>query len=113
MKTNILRYPILSEKAYKLMEKGAYSFFVDERANKETVRRVVSGQFGVDVVRVNIARSFPKQVRIKRTRKFASTGGGKKAIVWLVPGQTIPMLSPKTESKKTTKIKTEVKKDDA
>lgn len=111
MKTNVLRYPILSEKAYKLMEKGAYSFFVDEHAKKETVRSAVSGQFGVDVVRVNIARSFPKQVRIKKTRKFASTGGGKKAIVWLAPGQTIPMLSPKTETKKTTKSKVGVKKE--
>ena len=96
----IIQKAILSEKAYKLMEKGAYIFLVDKKATKEKIAKSVAGQFSVIVRKVNILRSASKRKRIGRTRKSTLVGGGKKAIVWLQPGQTIAMLSPKSEAKK-------------
>jgi len=96
---NVIKKAILSEKVYKQMEKGIYTFQVDSRATKDTVAKQVFSQFGVDVVRVNMTNIAPKSKRVAKTRKQVKTGGGKKAIVYLKPGQTIAMLMPKSEAK--------------
>lgn len=99
MKTaDIIKYAILSEKAYKLMERGIYTFMVAKRASKNQIADQIKNQFTVDVARVNIAKAPPKVKRIMRTRKTVKVGGGKKAIVQLAAGQTIALLSPKTKS---------------
>jgi len=101
----VIQKAILSEKAYKLMEKGAYTFLVDRRATKEKITKSVAGQFSVKVRKVNILKSASKRKRIGRTRKSTLVGGGKKAIVWLQSGQTIAMLSPKSKEKSKSKKK--------
>lgn len=103
--TNIIKKAILSEKAYQQMEKGIYTFLVEKHATKKDISRAVKNQFGVDSIRVNISHVFPKSKRITGTKKQTLVGGGKKAIVVLASGQSIPILSPKTESKKSQKSK--------
>ena len=110
--TNIIQKAILSEKAYKQMEKGIYTFLVEKHATKRSVSAAVKNQFGVDAVRVNISHARPKTKRITGTRKHTQVGGGKKAIVVLKSGQSISILSPKTESKKGTKSKKAEGKED-
>ncbi|OGD83623.1 50S ribosomal protein L23 [Candidatus Curtissbacteria bacterium RBG_13_40_7] len=102
---SIIQKAILSEKAYKLMEKGAYIFLVTQEATKEKIAKSVAGQFSVKVKKVNIVKTASKRKRIGRTRKSTLVGGGKKAIVWLEPGQTIAMLSPKSKEKSKSKKK--------
>lgn len=99
MKLGVLQKAILSEKAYKLMEKGIYTFFIKRDANKNDVKETVEKMFSVDVQRVNISRVSSKQKRVAKTRKTVSVGGGKKAIVQLKKGQVISSLSPKAETK--------------
>ncbi len=97
--TDVLQKAILSEKAYRLMEKGIYTFFVSKSASKENIKDMVEKMFSVNVVKVNVSRVGSKQKKIAKTRKTVTVGGGKKAIVYLKAGQTIAALSPKTESK--------------
>lgn len=100
MKTaDVIIRPILTEKSHTQMLKGVYTFLVNEKSSKPEVVKAVNEIFSVDVVEVNIAMVSPKMKRIGKTRKFASVGGGKKAIVKLKPGQTISALSPKTDAK--------------
>lgn len=96
---DVLQKAILSEKAYRLMEKGIYTFFVSKAASKEDVKDMVQNMFSVSVKKVNVAMVGSKQKKIAKTRKTVTVGGGKKAIVYLKAGQTISVLSPKTESK--------------
>lgn len=105
MNSYITIEPVLSEKVYKQMEKGVYTFLVEKHATKKSVSVAVKNQFGVDSIRVNISRVMPKLKRITGTRKQTLVGGAKKAIVFLKSGQTIPVLSPKTEGKKAQKSK--------
>ena len=108
---HVIKKALLSEKAYKLMERGIYTFLVDDRANKDEIGNAINKQFGVKVKKVNILKYAAKSKRIMFTRKTALVGGGKKALVFLEGGQTIPLLSPKTESKKSkSKDKGEEKK---
>lgn len=96
---DVLQKPILSEKAYRLMEKGIYTFFISKAASKEDVKNSIEKMFSVSVKKINVLGIGAKQKRIAKTRKTVTVGGGKKAIVYLKAGQTISALSPKTEAK--------------
>lgn len=100
---DIIKRPILSEKAYTLMQKGVYTFLVNQKANKSDIAKIVASQFSVSVEKVNVTKVQAKEKRIAKTRKTTTVGGGKKATVWLKKGQTIASLMPKAESKKITK----------
>lgn len=105
MSFQVINHAVLSEKAYKQMEKGIYTFHVDKRAAKDEIAKAVESQFGVKVKKVNIAKKSAKEKRISKSRKTVLVGGGKKAIVTLGAGQSIAMLSPKTEkASKATKV---------
>jgi len=111
-KPHILKKAILSEKAYKLMEQGVYTFLVDSNSNKDQIASFIKNQFNVKVKKVNISLFSQKQKRIANSRKFVSVGGGKKAIVYLEAGQSIPLLSPKSDTKKESKKNKELKKNE-
>ncbi|MBI2599260.1 50S ribosomal protein L23 [Candidatus Curtissbacteria bacterium] len=96
---NTLQKAILSEKAYQLMEKGIYTFFIAKKASKKDVKNSVEKMFSVNVEKVNISKSGSKQKRIAKTKKTVTVGGSKKALVYLKAGQSIAALSPKTEAK--------------
>lgn len=107
----IIKKAILSEKAYQDMEAGIYTFLVDEKSTKKDIKIAIEKQFGITVVKINAARKPQKLRRIGKTRKFAKTAGGKKAVVWLAKGQSIEMLAPKTKSKeKSAKKEKEIQK---
>lgn len=96
----VLKQGLLSEKIYNQMESGVYTFMVSKEARKEDVKKAVEAQFSTKVKKVNIIAKPSKLTRVTGTRKMTETGTGKKAVVFLEKGQTIAMLSPKTESKK-------------
>lgn len=103
MKNNILKKAVISEKAYRNMEHGIYTFLIANNAAKSDVVSSVKKYFSVDAVKVNITPISAKKKRINKTRKFVLVGGGKKAIVWLKSGQSISALSAKTGSIKSDK----------
>ena len=110
MKSQIIKSAIISEKAYKNMDHAIYTFLVDKIAAKKDVVIALKKQFDVDAIKVNVTKIVSKKKRVNRTKKFVEVGGGKKAVVWLKSGQSIDVLSPKTESKKSDK-KTEKSND--
>lgn len=96
---DVLQKAILSEKAHKLMEAGVYTFLVSEGTSKQDVAKAVSAQFPVTIKKVNFSRFAPKARRITGKQRTTFAGGGKKALVWLAPGQKIAMLSLKSETR--------------
>lgn len=96
----IIKKAILSEKAYAQMARSIYSFKVDTRATKKEIASAIRKQFSVEVKKVNIISQSSTKRKITGTRRVVEILGGKKAIVYLKAGQTISMLSPKTETKK-------------
>ncbi len=107
---NIITTAILSEKAYRGIEKGIYVFLVNSKATKKDISGIIEKQFSVNVEKVNITPLYPKRKRVGKTRKFTTVSKpGKKATVWLKAGQKIEILSPKAE--KETKKKSNSEKD--
>ena len=107
---HLLKRAILSEKSYDLMDHGRYTFLVTKGASKNQIKKAVEGQFQVNVVSVNVLTKSAKTKRIARTRKTTNIGSGKKAVVTLQKGQSIVLISTKSEAKtKKTESKVERK----
>jgi large subunit ribosomal protein L23 len=86
----VLLAPVVTEKAYGLVDERKYSFRVHPDAHKTQVRQAVEQLFGVKVERVNISMVQPKPKRrgVHRGKK----PGWKKAIVQLKPGEEIEIF---------------------
>ncbi len=97
MKLNeILKYPIVTEKANEQGEKhNRYMFACDRRANKLEIKKAVEDFYGVTVDNVNTA-IMPGKFKSRFTKAGLLTGktsAYKKAIVTLAEGETIDLYA--------------------
>ena len=84
---DIVKYPILTEKTIRLIEQNQYSFAVDAKADKSSVKAAVEQLFDVKVVSVNTSL---QPLRKRRVGKFIGTRARyKRAIVTLVSEDSI------------------------
>jgi large subunit ribosomal protein L23 len=80
----ILISPVVSEKAYTLLDQGKYTFVVDPRANKSEIKRAVESVFDVKVESVHTLNRVGKT---RRTRfGLGKRKDTKRAIVTLREG---------------------------
>ncbi len=83
----IIRNPVITEKATMLSEHGQFVFRVAVDANKREIKAAVEGLFGVTVLAVNTL------VQKGKTKRFKGRPGQrsdvKKAFVKLAAGQSI------------------------
>ncbi|QLE55585.1 50S ribosomal protein L23 [Nostoc sp. TCL26-01] len=81
---DLIRRPILTEKATILMEQNKYTFEVTPKSSKPQIKAAIEDLFQVKVVKVNTA--LPPR-RKKRVGKFIGFKPQyKKAIVTIAPG---------------------------
>ena len=87
----IIRAPLITEKATALTEKGQVVFKVAIDATKPEIKAAVEGLFGVNVVAVNTL------VQKGKTKRFRGRPGVrsdmKKAFVTLAEGQSIDLTT--------------------
>lgn len=91
----IIRKPIITEKAMKLGEQRQYVFEVDAKANKIQIKQAVEKMFEVKVESVRTVRVKGK-VRRRFTRRGFMEGRTplrKKAYVTLKEGYSIELVS--------------------
>jgi large subunit ribosomal protein L23 len=95
MAREVLKRPLLTEKATLQAEKGIYHFEVLPDTNKIEIAQAVTARFGVAVDSVQTSWQKEKH-KTQFTRKGVRRGikgGFKKAIVHLKPGNTIDVFS--------------------
>jgi large subunit ribosomal protein L23 len=85
----ILR-PLITEKATILAGDHKYAFEVHRRANKNQIKDAVEHAFNVHVLKVNTMNMHGKRRRAGRGTSKAPDW--KKAVVTLVPGETIQIF---------------------
>lgn len=83
----VLRRPLITEKATALKEQGKYMFEVAAGAGKQQIRQAVELAFSVQVTGVNVV-TLPGKMKRAGKRKVM-TPSLKKAIVTLAPGNKI------------------------
>jgi large subunit ribosomal protein L23 len=91
---DLIKYPIISDKASKLLESNQYTFAVDPKLSKDNIKNAIEYLFNVKVISVNTHRPPTKHRRIG---KFVGTKTNyKKAILRLAPGDSINLFSETT-----------------
>ena len=83
----ILRHPLITEKATSLKEKDKYAFEVASKATESQIREAVEKAFKVKVSKVNVM-TVPGKTR-RFGRRQVTNPPWKKAIVTLAPGHKI------------------------
>lgn len=88
---DIIRAPVITEKATMGSEHNQVTFKVPLDASKPEIKAAVEGVFGVKVTAVNTLRAKGK---VKRFRgRIGQRSDVKKAVVTLAEGQTIDVTT--------------------
>ncbi|WJG69512.1 50S ribosomal protein L23 [Spiroplasma ixodetis] len=89
--SEVIVKPVLTEKTYKQMAEGIYTFTVNRKANKSHVKKAFEQIFEVKVADVNIINSKPKTKTVGRF--VGKTSAVKKALIKLAPGEQLSLFS--------------------
>jgi len=87
----IIKYPIITDKATRLLQNNQYSFIVDRYSDKIKIKNVIEYLFNVKVIKVNTCRLPRKQKRVGKYIGWKSQY--KKAIVTLSEGDVINLFT--------------------
>ncbi|MCS7239750.1 MAG: 50S ribosomal protein L23 [Candidatus Bipolaricaulota bacterium] len=86
---DIVIRPILSEKTWREMEAGKYTFAVHPDATKPEIRQAIEEIFKVKVEKVWTMYRPGKPRRTRLDRRHGRTSEEKRAVVKLAPGHKI------------------------
>ena len=86
-----IKYPIITDKAIRLLENNQYSFIVDRYSDKITIKSAIEYLFNVKVVKINTCRLPRKKKRVGKY--IGSKPQYKKAIVTLSEGDVINLFT--------------------
>ena len=87
----IIKYPIITDKATRLLENNQYSFIVDRSSNKLAIKTTIEYLFNVKVIQVNTCRLPRKKKRVGKYIGWKAQY--KKAIVRLAEGDVINLFT--------------------
>lgn len=88
---DLIRYPIITDKATKLLELNQYTFATTRDANKIQIKTAIESLFNVKVISVNTHTSPRKQRRIGKFSGYKARY--KRAIITLAPNNSINLFS--------------------
>ena len=89
--TQIIKYPLITDKATRLLENNKYSFIVDRYSNKKSIKEGIEKLFNVKILKVN---TFNLPRKKKRVGKYVGWKSQyKKAIVTLSDGDIINLFT--------------------
>lgn len=87
----VVKYPIITDKATRLLENNQYTFVVDRYSDKIAIKSAIEDLFDVKVTKVNTCRLPRKK---KRVGKYIGWKPNyKKAIITLSEGDIINLFT--------------------
>lgn len=89
--SEVIKQPILTEKTYKQMATGVYTFTVNRKANKSHIKKAFEQIFEIKVTNVAIINSKPKTKTVGRF--VGKTAALKKALIKLAPGEQLSLFN--------------------
>nr|YP_010283312.1 ribosomal protein L23 [Psammodictyon constrictum]ULD16431.1 ribosomal protein L23 [Psammodictyon constrictum] len=87
----IIKYPIITDKATRLLENNQYSFIVNRYSDKTAIKTTIEYLFNVKVIKVNTCRLPRKKKRVGKYIGWKPQY--KKAIVSLADGDVINLFT--------------------
>ena len=89
--TNIIKYPVITDKATRLLDNNQYSFVVNPYSDKITIKAAIEYLFNVKVTKVNTLKMHGKWKRLRY--QAGRTSDWKKAVVTLKEGDKIDIAA--------------------
>nr|ATN40755.1 ribosomal protein L23 [Gomphoneis minuta var. cassieae] len=89
--SQIIKYPIITDKATRLLENNQYSFVVDRYSDKVNIKSAIESLFSVKVIKINTCRLPRKKKRVGKYIGWKPQY--KKAIVTLSEGDVINLFT--------------------
>ena len=86
----IIKYPIITDKATRLLENNQYSFIVDRYSDKLSIKAAIEYLFNVKVVKINTSRLPRKK---KRVGKYIGYKPQYKNVINTVLKELLPQLN--------------------
>lgn len=86
-----VKYPIITDKATRLLEKNQYSFIVNRYSDKVKIKSEIESLFNVKVIKINTCRLPRKKKRVGKYIGWKPQY--KKAIVTLSEGDAINLFT--------------------
>lgn len=90
-RAQIIKYPIITDKATRLLQTNQYSFIVDRDSDKLTIKAAIEYLFNVKVIKINTCHLPRKKKRIGKYLGWKPQY--KKAIVTLSEGDVINLFT--------------------
>ena len=87
----IIKYPIITDKATRLLQNNQYTFLVDRNSDKLRIKTAIEYLFDVQVIKINTCRLPRKKKRIGKYVGWKPQY--KKAIVTLSEGNVINLFT--------------------
>ena len=87
----VVKYPIITDKATRLLENNQYTFVVDRSSDKITIKSAIECLFNVKVTKVNTCHLPRKQKRVGKYIGWKPQY--KKAIITLSEGDVINLFT--------------------
>ena len=89
---DVILEPVISEKAFTLLEQNVYTFKVHPSCSKPEIAKAVEEIFDVQVLRVNTLRRKGKRIRNRRRLTYGRRPEVKRAMVTLAEGDSIELF---------------------
>ena len=88
---DLIKYPLITDKATRLLNNNQYTFIVDPKISKEKIKETIEFLFDVKVSKVNTCHLPKKKCRVGQFKGTKSHY--KKAIIKLIKGYNIRLFS--------------------
>lgn len=86
----LIKFPVISDKATRLLETNKYTFLVDPKANKKVIKAAIEYLFDVKVEKVNTLHLPSKNRTVGRF--IGSRPNYKKAVISLADNDRINLF---------------------
>jgi len=87
----IIKYPIITDKATRLLENNQYSFLVDRYSDKISIKAAIENLFNVKILKINTCRLPRKKKRVGKYIGWKPQY--KKAVITLSEGDVINLFT--------------------
>jgi large subunit ribosomal protein L23 len=87
----IIKYPIITDKATRLLENNQYSFLVDRYSDKISIKAAIENLFNVKIIKINTCRLPWKKKRVGKYIGWKPQY--KKAVITLSEGDVINLFT--------------------
>ena len=87
---DLIKYPIITEKSCRLIEKNKYTFDVDKKLTKPQIKKILENLFKINIISVNTHLPPIKKKRLGLKQGYKARY--KRVIITIKPNQQIPIF---------------------